>query len=821
MNFRLTAIFFVAVVVLVGGLMVAVWTADDPTAAGTGTGLVPALTNAGVKPADVDTVEIRREGEGELVLVRTADGRWKLEKPTSAPVDGFLVDNLIRDLFQADPVDYAGRTNNPAVHGLQDPTVRITLKSGADKSATVNIGDTTIGGADAMTYVATGDRPDRPLAVPRANLAGLFPDTAGPANGSALELTRGLSDFRLNKPLGADVRDPATDVRLIKLSDGGKDLALARAPDGSWTFATPADFGEADVGGDTVPNADVFTGVRPLLNALTSPRVAGADSYIEQPGDLAQYGLAPSDPAVRIELQSTAGPAEVLFLGKPVEADGKPVTPPAVYARLDGDSAVMKLPFDRMAMLKATIANPSELRNKDLFPVDTRSRITAIDAIIGGSTVKLRKVPTPDGGPTTQWVLYGAGEPLVADQETVDELITALTQPRLAMDVLTSPDDAAFAEPERKATIKLWTSGFERTPMAEGGKLPAEPTPLGTPTELVFGKRDADSVFVRRSGLRGSTDFKLPDRLITLATQPRLAYVDPKIKSFVVNEVTKLRYNRGPEMFEVVKASEPDPLYPNGKWTFTEPATLAGKLADSGKVDEVLGGLSRLQPERVVADQPSAEELKTRGLHPTGPKTTIAVTLTDDDPVTYAFGEPTDNGSAVFARQNDGPVVFTVPKAAVDAVVDADIADKTVFRLDPNQVRMVKLRGWKALTGTPLTYQFRKANSVWTADSPPTPAGFTPDPAKLNGLVMALSAPKAVSVIGAGKLEHGTSVDKNADALEVTVERADGPTVTLVLGGPAGPDVVYAASSARPGETFTVNPTEIKKFTDKPASLQK
>ena len=821
MNFRLTAIFFVAVVALVGGLMVAVWTADDPTAAGTGSGLVPALTAAGVKPADVDTVEIARQGEGQLVFVRTGAGRWTLEQPTTAPVDGFLVDSLVRDLFKAEPIDYAGRTDNPAVHGLRDPSVRITLKAGADKAATVNVGDTTIGGADAVTYVATGERPNRPLAVPRADLAGLFRDTAGGADGAAIDLARGLSDFRLKKPLGADVRDAVTDVQLVKLSAGGKDLALARTPDGGWTFAAPADYGEADVGGDPAPNADVFTGVRPLLNALTSPRVSGPDAFIEQPGDLAQYGLAPGDPAVRVEIQPKSGPAETLFLGRPVEADGKPVSPTQVYARLDGDSAVMKLPFDRLAMLKATIAAPGELRNKDLFPAGTRDRVSAIDATVGGTTIKLRKVPTPDGGPAPQWVLYGAGEPQVADQAAVDDLVTALARPRLATDVLSRPDDAAFAEPERKATIKLWTSGFETTPQVEGGNLPAEPTPLGTPTALVFGKRDADSVFVRRTGLRGSTDYKLPDRLIALATKPRLDYVDAKIKSFAVPEVTKLRYNRGPETFEVAKAAEPDPLYPNGKWAFTEPPAMAGKLADSGKIDDLLGGLSRLRPGRVVADRPSAEDLAARGLDPAGPKTTVSVTVADAGPITYAFGEATDNGSAVFARQDDGPVVFTVPKTAVDGVVDTDIADKTVFRLDPNAVQLLKFRGWKALTGTPLTYQFCKANGVWTAESPPTPAGFTPDPAKLNGLVVALSAPKAVSVIGPGKLDHGTSVERNPDALEVTIERADGPTVTLVLGGPAGPDVVYAASSARSGETFTLNPAEIKKFTTKPADLQK
>lgn len=823
MNFRLTAIFFIVVVVLVAVLMVAVWTEDE--AGPRGTGLVPTLTSTGVKPGDVDTVEIQRTGEnpGELVFMKSGDGRWKLTKPVEAKIDGFYVENLVRDLFQAEPISYPGRTDNPALHGLVDPTIRVTVKSGADKSATVNIGDTTIGGNEAVTFVSTGEKPNRPLAVRRTALAGLFRSTAETQNGPAAKLARWLSDFRLQKPLGVDIRDAVTDVQAIKLSTGGKDLALSRTSGGGWEFTAPAGYGEADVAGDTVPNPRVYTGVRPLLNALTN-LTSAPDGFIEQPGDLADYGLAADDPnSVRIELQSRSGPTEVLYLGKLVEADGKPVSPPQVYAQLEGDPAVMKLTFDRLDMLKATIADPAELRNKDLFAAGTRDRIDALDITVGASTIQLRKVPTPDGGPTPKWVLYGGpNDPQIADQADVEALLDSLTRPRLAKDILAKPDDAAFPEPERKAVLKLWTKGFESAPRVEEGKLPAEPKPLGMPSELVFGKRDADTVYVRKTDPQGVTDYKLPDNLVALATRNRLDYIDPKFQSFSVNSATKLAFNRGGEPYEIVKAETADPLYPNGKWTFTQPTSLKDKLADTTKVINLLDVLARLLPQRVIADQPNADNLNGWGLTADSPRMRVRIETSDANrkELTYSIGNETDDHAYVYARQNDGPVV-TVPKVVFDRLNSDDLVDTTLFRLDPKSVNTVKLRGWKGLTGTVLTYQFSRANGGWKSDTPPTPEGFVPDSSKINALVQSLAAPKVVKVTGPTMPAHGTAVDQNAEALEITLERPGEPPLTLTLGANAEGDNVYASSSTRPGETVTIQPAEIKKFLDKPASLQK
>ena len=100
------------------------------------------------------------------------------------------------------------------------------------------------------------------------------------------------------------------------------------------------------------------------------------------------------------------------------------------------------------------------------------------------------------------------------------------------------------------------------------------------------------------------------------------------------------------------------------------------------------------------------------------------------------------------------------------------------------------------------------------------PAGFAPDTAKVVGLLNALASPRAGEYLP-GKPEHGTDPATNADAFVFTIESEGGPTVILVLGKPAAEGRVYASSSVMPGESFTLDTAEIRKYTERPASLQK
>ena len=261
-----------------------------------------------------------------------------------------------------------------------------------------------------------------------------------------------------------------------------------------------------------------------MLNMLTALQVGGPEDYIEQPGeDLSKYGLDPANPnRVRVELKTRTGPPEVVYFGKPVEEGGKPVLPAEVYARLEGDPAVLKVATDRLEGLRQTVHNPGELRNRDLLSPAKRDRIDAIDLMVGKDAVKLRKVGG-GGGPLAsageKWVIYGGPEPVEAKASQVAGLLTQLTQPRAAREVLAAPNDAAFAGPETKATVRVWYDGLEAPAKAEGDKLPPEPKLKGTPVELVFGKTEGDSVFVRKTADNTKVDLKVPAPALGLVTR--------------------------------------------------------------------------------------------------------------------------------------------------------------------------------------------------------------------------------------------------------------------------------------------------------------
>lgn len=819
MNFRLTAVFLGLVLVLAAGLLILVLFEGDSGTSAAAEGLMGPLASAGVTEKEIDTVEIVRTqpAEGRLVFSKS-DGRWQLTHPTAAKVEGFAIDNVVRDLFSARPVADPNLTDNLSVHGLADPTLKVTLRAGADRSQTVNVGDTTIGGDKAVTYVTTSAAPGRPLAVRKSDLSALF--HTGATDGAAWKMAKWLPDYRVRRILGADVRDPS-DVQSVKVTAGGKELALVQTAPGEWGFAAPAGYGEADFAGapDPRPNDAPFTGVRPLLNMLTALQVGGREDYVEQPGDdPAKYGLDPNDPnAVRVELKTKAGPPEVVYFGKRVEEDGKPALPAKVYARMEGDPAVLKVATDRLEGLRQTVLNPAELRNRDLLSPTRRDRIDAIDLTVGKDTVKLRKVG--GGGSITsggqRWVLYGGPEPAEAKAAQVAALLTELTKPRAAREILAAPNDAAFAGAETKATVKVWYDGLEAPAKAEGDKLPPEPKLKGNPVELIFGKTEGDSVLVRKVADNAKVDLKVPAATLGLVTKGRLDLLDPKLKSFGTQQATRLAFNRGAEPFELTKADAPA-----GGWTFAKPESRKGKPADPQAVSGLLGLLSGLSAERVVSEKPTPEELKAWGLD--APRMTVTVTAgAKDKPeeIVYHFGLETGDKEHVLAQQVGRPVAFTVRKAVFDRLAGDELRDPTVYRLDLAKVRKLTVKGFSDIFGSPREYVAERKGAEWVGVAPPD---YKPDPAKVGALLAALVAPRAEKFVGpADKPEYGVDPAANPDATVFTVEPDGQPAVTLVLGKPAADGKVYAASSALPGEVFTLDAAQIKKLTEKPASLQK
>src|SRR6185503_2957296 len=168
MSFRTTAILFGIVFLLGVALLILSFTESDTSQAGERvlTGL------AGISKAEeIDTVELEK-GSCRLVLKRQDKDHWKVVEPVTARAESSSIDRVIDSLLKLKAVSFPELSANPAVHGLDTPGLRVTLRGG-DKSDTLNIGDVTIGGSKAVAFVTTPER-KRPMAVPRGDIEPLL-----------------------------------------------------------------------------------------------------------------------------------------------------------------------------------------------------------------------------------------------------------------------------------------------------------------------------------------------------------------------------------------------------------------------------------------------------------------------------------------------------------------------------------------------------------------------------------------------------------------------------------------------------------------------
>lgn len=816
MNFRQTTFFFALVVAGFAALLLVFLLDDEKTIEGGR--LVEPLVRVAISEKDVESVELIRTEptEEKLTFVRVGADRWERRNP-SGRVDGPAVEGLIRALFNAKAIAYKELTDNLTLHGLDKPTVKVILKAGAgaDRELTINVGLTVIGDPP-VTFVTTSAS-KRPIAVRRTDLAPLFREGGTRSDGPAWETAKWLAEYR---PRGLLM--PLVEVQSLKLGVDGKELALTRDKSGVWKFVTPANYGDAEDLGDSTLQTPTspFTGVRPLLDFLTSLQAGPEDYEVKPSEDLKQYGLAEGDPTrFRIELKGQDGPPDVLYLGKIVEENGKAVVPTRVYAMREGDRSIIKLNTDRTVSLRQSITNPGELRNKDVLPESRRTQIDAMDLIVGASTVKLRRVTTGLGD---RWVVYGeAGkEPTEARPGEVEALLTALSRPRAAREILTTPNDAAFVDTEKKATLKVWFDGLEPAKV-DPLKLPPEPKLKETakPVELIFGKREGETILVRKLVDGTKTDLKLADAVLGQVTKTRMDFLDPKLKSFNTQLVTKLTFNRGAE---TIVLSRPQPT---DAWTFESPPAMKGKTAETTVVSALVGLLSGLAPDRVVAEAP-LPDLKVWTLDPAAPRMKVTVAINDktDTERVYHFGADVQDRPLVYAQQIGRPFVVTAPREIVNRLLNDDLRDRTVYKLAPANITKVTIEGWSALNfqlngkRERMKYVLEKnKNDAWVGIEP---AGFALDPEKVPGLLDALATPRADKYLP-GKPEHGTDPALNADATVFTIVSKGGLTVQLVLGKSAELGKVFAASNALQGESFTLDPTEIRKYTETPAGLQK
>lgn len=812
MNFRFTAILFGLLLVLVIVLIGVTFLDDTPTVTGT-----VFEEFVGVKPEQIDTVEIERaDPAGKLVLIRVGKDKWEVQSPVKAKADSHSVESLVSSLLSAKPT-VTPETSRPLSElGLQSPSLKVMLRKGSDQTGTLNVGTITIGENKALAFVSTAKHPDRAMALKRVDLDGVLRDDAKKSTGEpAGKFAKWTADFRTMRPIGPDVQMAATQTQSLAIASKGKTIKLANE-NGTWKIEEPA-LGSADVAGDATPTPNLFTGVRPLLGAITGLQAVSAKDFIEAPKDLKEFGLNADNPdLVKVELKTTDGGTDIAYIGSKVKDE-----PGKVYVKLEGDPDVFKANAVNIDGLAAVVANPATLRDRNVLAVE-KPQIDAIDLMVNGQTTKLRR--TASG-----WNLYGGPhDPQPANELAVNSLIELLAEKRTIKDF--PPANAAnFAPNEVKAEVKVYADAVG--PNADPSK---EPDLKGKkPTVLTFGKKEGNAITVRREKPDGTTmEFTLPEtvavgtgkaqvKLIDTIAKTRGDFINLQLKSFVAAVASKLSYTRsGGETVGVSKSNVLDPQYPRGRWAFDKPDSRKGQPANADKIFTLLEDLASLSANKVVDEQPSEEKLKSWGLDPKSPKLKVTVTLDtpDDKERTYDFGNEVDG--FVYARVANRSEAFLVSKYAVERFgPSADLRDPTVATFDRTRVKGLKIRGWWETNKVVTTLELEKKDGKWSAKAPP---GFVPDSAKVEQLITAIYHARAKAFVGPNKPEYGFAVESQK-GLEITIELDGGlPAVVVNIGAEAdGGASYYVYCNQHPDDIETVATDAFKAFKEKSASLAK
>jgi hypothetical protein len=812
MNLRNTYILFAAVVVvLVVFLVVLTYgpRAEDDYLLAEWRGRAKGDELAEIKKS-IDRLEIERLSPSSDVLLfeRTPQG-WRLVKPYPARVDSAELDRLVGNLFEA-RIDRRSVAPTLQQAGLDPPSAAVTLFRG-EQSLRIMFGQMSLA-SGGRVYAARGDRPKRVLILPRESIRPMLQAQVDNA-GSVGESLRTLTDFRATSLLADGSLVPWDTVQKITLAEAGREIVLQKAADNTWSFLKPDHLGPADMEGDPAsPATQTIAGVKPLLTRLSGLRLPAREDIIEGAENLGPYGLEPGKESLRIELGRTDGSAETLLVGKTTEDMSK------VYVTLAGERLVVKLDAKAFEPIRAVIQNPKAMRDRTLTHL-LPFNFDAIDIQLPGEAkpIELRRLGTPP-----RWYIFEGGDAFeTASEAAVNALLDALTAKRNIRDFPDSAaGDKAFGLDTPAAVVRLWSGGIAPTEgksdqKAENATAIKRPTLKGDPTlQLAFGKKDKDIVFVRRTSGVLSILVALPETLLPIVTRPLTDYLDTTLPSFESNQVTRLTFNRGETKYEIEKPNL-DPAASG--WSLKQPPEIAGRTADTGRIDQIVNALKTLSASKVIAKEATDAELARFGLQPA--LTEASVSLKDaPEPRLYRFGKETDDKQSVYARIGKSARVYLVPKSSLDPLVTGELIDPTIWRLEAEKVRGIKITGWRSLTGgMPLVLDLqRKSATEWAVKDQPD---YVVDAAKAEafaGSLYLLRTDRFVKNQGGPLPEHKLGDSDDTLRIEITVEGEKEPFL-LTLGAETNQnktDYYFATSNRTSGAVFLV-------FRDRFAELRK
>jgi hypothetical protein len=429
-----------------------------------------------------------------------------------------------------------------------------------------------------------------------------------------------------------------------------------------------------------------------------------------------------------------------------------------------------------------------------------------------------------------EWRLYGGpNDPQPAHTATVAKIVEVLTAKRAIKD-FPAPNPANFAA--INATVFVWVDGFN--PPVDPK---AEPAKRSEPVKLEFGRREGDTVYVRRTVPGGAVnEFALPGALklsptdtadvMQAVAKTRLDLLDRGLPSFSDTAPTRITVV-GTNTYTLAKDEKIDPLTREVLWRFTEPPARKGQVADAGAVrNDLIYTLANQGSwfDKFVDEAPTPEKLVAYGLSPPRLKVMVGTDAKSENDRGFEYGKDVEGDpDRVYARVAGKAAVFTIQRRAFDRFDKPDLRDRVLFRAVPaSQVNAVELKGWGGLGLGEVVLRFEKnKDGVWAAQ-PPTSPTFQLDPNKLNAFVELLARTPAKSFEkGSPDPKHGFGDPKQY--LQVTL-RWPGGAVSLNLGAtPDGGQTYYGWSSWLPqtDPVFTIDGAMFKPYKDGPGGFAK
>ena len=154
----------------------------------------------------------------------------------------------------------------------------------------------------------------------------------------------------------------------------------------------------------------------------------------------------------------------------------------------------------------------------------------------------------------------------------------------------------------------------------------------------------------------------------------------PQILSLKQEDISRIRIRKkGGEELDLAKGDA-------GKWQITAPKPLG---ADQDAVSSLLSSVSSLNADRLVEDK--AADVSQYGL--AQPALELDVTSKDGKPQRLFLGDDTPAGSAVFAKLDGDPRVFTIAsynKTSIDKTTN-DLRDKRLLTVDFDKLSQIEL----------------------------------------------------------------------------------------------------------------------------------